>query len=52
MKKRASERKLLEAGISVDYISLSRKRIMGIAAYMANNVGERTNYKFLQSKNS
>ena len=50
--KRASERKLLEAGISVDYISLSRKRIMEIAAYMANNVGERTNYKFLQSKNS
>ena len=45
-------RKLLEAGISVDYISLSRKRIMEIAAYIANNVGERTNYKFLQSKNS
>lgn len=47
--KRASEKKLLEAGISVNYITLpnlSRERIMEIAAYMAEKVGERTDYKF------
>lgn len=44
--KRASERKLLEAGISLDYVRLSSARIMEIADYMANVVGERTSYKF------
>lgn len=44
--KRASEKKLLEAGISVNYVTLSKKRITEIAAYMANSVGERTAYKF------
>ena len=44
--KRASEKKLLEAGISVGYISISKKRIMEIAYYMANVIGERTDYKF------
>ncbi|MEK7163007.1 MAG: hypothetical protein AAB696_01835 [Patescibacteria group bacterium] len=44
--KRASERKLLEAGISLSFISLTSGRIMEIADYMANNVGERTDYKF------
>ena len=44
--KLASEVKLLEAGISVGYIFLSKKRIMEIAGYMTNSVGERTDYKF------
>ncbi len=44
--KRASERKLLEAGISVNYIGLSKERIKEIALYMADVVGERTDYKF------
>ncbi|MBI5306496.1 cytidine deaminase [Candidatus Wolfebacteria bacterium] len=44
--KRASERKLLEAGISVNYITLSKERIREIALYMADVVGERTDYKF------
>ena len=44
--KRDSERKLLEAGISVSYVMLSTKRILEIADYMARQVGERTNYKF------
>lgn len=44
--KRASERKLLEAGVSLDYVRLSSVRIMEIATYMANVVGERTAYKF------
>ncbi len=44
--KRASERKLLEAGISLSFIQLTPKRIMEIAKYMAYEVGDRTNYKF------
>ena len=44
--KRASERKLLEAGVSVRYIKLTPERISEIANYMAYNVGERTDYKF------
>lgn len=44
--KRASERKLLEAGVSVAYVPLSKKRISEIANYMANKVGERTEYAF------
>lgn len=43
---RASKTKLLEAGVSVRFIDLTKKRIMEIAKYMASNVGERTNYKF------
>lgn len=44
--KKASEKKLLEAGISVNYMELSKERIFEIALYMANVIGERTNYKF------
>lgn len=44
--KRVSERKFLEAGISVNYIRLSKERILGIAQYMADVVGERTDYIF------
>ena len=44
--RRASEKKLLEAGVSVRFIGISKPRIMEIAAYMANNVGERTDYKY------
>lgn len=48
--KRASERKLFEAGVSVGYISISKKRIMEIASYMANSIGERTDYKFRKGR--
>lgn len=44
--KRASERKFLEAGTAVSYIDLSKDRIMKVASYMANQVGERTDYKY------
>ena len=44
--KRVSEKKLLEAGISVTYVKITPKRIMEIASYMAHHVGERTDYKF------
>lgn len=44
--KRASERKLLEAGISLSFINLTPKRIMEIARYMAYSVGNRTDYVF------
>lgn len=44
--KRASECKLLEAGILVNYIMLSRERIIEIASYMATDIGERTEYQF------
>lgn len=43
--KRASERKLLEAGIAVSYIKMTSERIMNIALYMTT-IGERTNYQF------
>lgn len=43
---RASERKLLEAGISVSYVSLPTERIIEIAKYMAEKIGVRTDYKF------
>ncbi len=43
---RASDRKLLEAGISVIFVEFDKARLMEIADYMANNVGERTDYKF------
>lgn len=48
--KRASEHKLLEAGISLSYQELSKKRIIEIANYMTNQVGERTNYKYSKPK--
>ncbi|MDI6717768.1 MAG: deaminase [Patescibacteria group bacterium] len=44
--RRASENKLLEAGISVQFINLIPERISQIAVYMAESVGARTNYKF------
>lgn len=44
--RRASGRKLLEAGISVQFIEIGEARILEIALYMAKNVGERTDYKF------
>lgn len=43
---RATKIKLLEAGIALNYVSLSKKRILEIANYMATIVGERTIYKF------
>ena len=46
---RASEKKLLEAGIAVNFVTLTKERIMEIASYMANIVGERTDYKFENS---
>ena len=46
--KRASERKLLEAGISLTYVLLKKERILEIANHMADDVGERTDYKFSQ----
>ncbi len=44
--KMASEKKLLEAGVATSYLSLSPERIMEIATYAANQVGERTDYKY------
>lgn len=44
--KRASEKKFLEAGISVMFVGLNKARIAEIATYMAKNVGERTSYRF------
>ncbi|MDO8555435.1 MAG: deaminase [bacterium] len=44
--KRASERKLLEAGISLSYVHISPSRIKEFADYMSNIVGERTKYVF------
>lgn len=44
--KRASERKLLEAGISLSILRLTPERVTGIAEYMAYGIGERTDYKF------
>lgn len=44
--KRASEHKFIEAGTAVSYIDLSKDRITKIASYMANQVGERTDYKY------
>jgi len=43
---RATKSKLLEAGIALNYVDIQKERIAEIAAYMANNVGERTKYKF------
>lgn len=42
----ASERKLLEAGVAVSYLSLSSERFMEISKYAANQVGERVGYKY------
>lgn len=44
--KRASEGKMLEAGISVAFVSLTKERILEVADYMTNIVGERTEYQF------
>ncbi|MBI4993765.1 hypothetical protein HZC33_02300 [Candidatus Wolfebacteria bacterium] len=44
--KRASEQKLLEAGIPIKYVKMSKGQIMGIAAYMAKNIGKRSRYNF------
>ena len=44
--KRASDDILKQAGISISEISLSGNRIIEIATYMANQVGERTSYKY------
>ncbi|PIR58132.1 MAG: hypothetical protein COU71_00275 [Parcubacteria group bacterium CG10_big_fil_rev_8_21_14_0_10_38_31] len=48
--KRASDNKLLEAGISVNYIPISKERIKEIASYMACHVGDRTKYSFKGGK--
>lgn len=44
--KRASESKLLQAGISVKSLSLGKERILEISQYMALQIGERSAYKF------
>ncbi len=44
--RRASDKKLFEAKISITFIEFNKERIMEIADYMADNVGERTDYKF------
>lgn len=44
--KRASQNKLLQAGISVKTLPLSEERITEIAQYMALQIGERSAYKF------
>lgn len=49
--KRASERMLMMAGISVQEVELSDKRILEIAQLMTR-VGERTDYKFIPSQSS
>ena len=38
--------KLLQAGVALIYVKLNKKRIMEIANYMANQVGERTDYEY------
>ena len=43
---RATKSKLLEAGIALNYVSMGKDRIMEIANYMANIVGERTDYEY------
>lgn len=43
---RATKSKLLQAGIAFVYVKLNKERILEIANYMANNVGERTKYKY------
>lgn len=43
---RATKNKLLESGVALNYIDLSKKRISEISNYMANTVGERTDYKY------
>lgn len=44
--RRASEHKLLEAGVAVKFVRLTKKKIMEIANYMTKQVGERTTYRF------
>lgn len=44
---RASESKLLQAGVSVNFLPLSDGRILDIARYMARRVGERNEYRFI-----
>lgn len=43
---RASERKLLEAGIATNFVALTKERILEIAVYMADAIGVRNEYKF------
>lgn len=45
--KRASEQKLLEAKIPVAFVPLTKERILEVAGYMIDTVGERTGYQFL-----
>lgn len=47
---RASQRKFLEAGISISWVDLTPERIKEVAAYMTNKIGERTSYKYKPSK--
>lgn len=44
--KRVTDKKLQQAGISLNYLHLTSSRIMEIAGYMANQVGERTDYQY------
>ncbi len=47
---RASQRKFLEAGISISWVDLIPERIKEVVVYMANKVGERTSYKYKPRK--
>lgn len=47
---RASERKFLEAGISVSWIDLTLERMKEVTAYMAKKIGERTSYRYKSRK--
>lgn len=43
---RATKEKFVEAGIKFLFIPLTKERIIEIATYMADQVGERTSYQF------
>jgi dCMP deaminase len=44
--KKASDVKLSASGIPINYVELEEGRILEIASYMAQNVGERTTYRY------
>lgn len=43
---RATKNIFIKAGVAMNYVSLNKGRILEIANYMANNIGERTEYKY------
>ncbi|MBI3634123.1 MAG: hypothetical protein HY228_00715 [Candidatus Yonathbacteria bacterium] len=44
--KKVTDKKLQQAGIALRFLDLTSHRIMEIAGYMANRVGERLDYQF------